>query len=341
LRQGDTAALTELSRRLAAGELNAAQTARVTHHALAVQADRKQPWNAAWGGFVENAYRAGSVSDAQWKTYVQQAFELKLEVRPRVRRGAHVVLRVTPTIDRAATQTLIDWTGYESAVTLGGATLPSLGPSGYTDTAIFNFFGPPIDLTRRFVTERWIDKVPDGPRPLVVDVAMRANVSHQGGERVEFTVRRQDTVTIVPPDQPDVQLRSDPVTRAAVESALKRHLTIGVGFDRTVTVQLAVNRPPVGLSLDVTLRGQDGREWVIGTAELPAGAVKGWSAAQKLEGFDVDRVDVILHGNRSTRITDGSLSAELWDGDIIVRDFPVAWPPGLEMKAAAAGAVPR
>jgi hypothetical protein len=65
---------------------------------------------------------------------------------------------------------------------------------------------------------------------------------------------------------------------------------------------------------------------------FPARFVTPWAFEKKLDGFDVDRVDVVLRGNRALAVTQDSLSAELWDGEIVMRDVPVAWAPGLEHK---------
>ncbi len=80
-------ALAELLRRQQAGLLSARHLATVVDAALKVQGDRLTTWDRRWGDFVEAARQSNGVSEAQWRTYAEQAVTtdyLRLSVSARV-----------------------------------------------------------------------------------------------------------------------------------------------------------------------------------------------------------------------------------------------------------------
>jgi hypothetical protein len=73
------AALAELARRVAKGELTPAWVQALVGKALEEQADWQRPWAAGWGDVVEAARTAGQLSDAQWIRYQVQSLSFSLE----------------------------------------------------------------------------------------------------------------------------------------------------------------------------------------------------------------------------------------------------------------------
>jgi hypothetical protein len=73
------AALAELARRIARGELTAAWVQALASQALDYQADWGRPWAPGWGNVIEAARTAGQLSDAQWNRYQVQAVSFTLE----------------------------------------------------------------------------------------------------------------------------------------------------------------------------------------------------------------------------------------------------------------------
>lgn len=84
VREGDSAAVQELTRRVAAGVLSEAQVRALVERGLELQAERSRPWLHAWGTLIETAWIG---SDEQWLRYVRQGTAFRLDVRPRVRAG--------------------------------------------------------------------------------------------------------------------------------------------------------------------------------------------------------------------------------------------------------------
>jgi len=58
---------------LNAGELSDEEIRRITGQVLAIQADPEQPWDGAWGNWLEKARVMGKVSDADFTLYAQQS----------------------------------------------------------------------------------------------------------------------------------------------------------------------------------------------------------------------------------------------------------------------------
>ena len=81
------AALRELLRRLAAGQLSNEEVASIVEMGLKAQGDMSKPWLVEWGDFIEAARGAGKASDAQWQKYARQAVSLNwltFRTRPKI-----------------------------------------------------------------------------------------------------------------------------------------------------------------------------------------------------------------------------------------------------------------
>lgn len=85
------AAVTELSRRAAAGTLSAAQTDDVAARVLALQGDTSKAWAPQFGDFIEAIRDAQRLSDEDWQRYAEQAPQPTLTLRAKVSRADAVL----------------------------------------------------------------------------------------------------------------------------------------------------------------------------------------------------------------------------------------------------------
>jgi len=87
-------ALGELLRRVKDGKLSEGQLAKVVDRALEIQGDMSKAWVTGWGDMVELLRAQGKLPEEKWRQYVKQGPVILLEVRPRVRIGAPLAVRV-------------------------------------------------------------------------------------------------------------------------------------------------------------------------------------------------------------------------------------------------------
>ena len=194
-REGDIRALTELNRRLGAGELDRNQVKSVVAYALREQANRKRAWNPAWGDFVESARTAQAVDEQQWKTYTRQAVDFKLEPRQRMRRGDPVLVDVTPAVDRTATRSQLIMSWRISAAFLGNVPLERSVPSENMTTSVFD--GQMITRTQQFVGDASLTDLPDGPTPLRLHLAFIVRTGYDAANVVMHSIEQETSVVIV------------------------------------------------------------------------------------------------------------------------------------------------
>ena len=323
-READAKALTELNRRLVFNELGDKQVQHVLAAALAEQGKRRDKWVPGWGDFVEAARRMQKVPDAQWRRYLEQAFDFRLVARPRVRLGDPFVLRV----DRVRA-----WCGTNSAMSpdleistaaVGGVALRRLVP-------LSEFRGTRSrwginDGAERFVAEATIYRLVSGKHAVRADVSVRVRELAFTGLTVSFVVPLHADVTLTQ-DEPPVRTVADPTLRPQIQSMLRQMALVTVDSEGVMVI-LTAERPPRGLAFDVVLReGRNlGREWAIGSAAFAATERTQWVGTKPLPGFDLDQVDVLLRVNPQAAVSTLSVQ-EVWYGEIVLRSVPVHWQP--------------
>jgi hypothetical protein len=88
------AAVAELQRRMTLDELSSEATNDVVEWVLVRQADFSVPWKYPWGNLVEMAFDNGKVTGGQWERYAGNALTPSLAVRPHIRMGDPLPIRL-------------------------------------------------------------------------------------------------------------------------------------------------------------------------------------------------------------------------------------------------------
>jgi hypothetical protein len=342
LRDGDDdAAAKELNRRLSLGSLNNADITRVVTHVLAVQADRTKAWRPSWGDFIENARAASQIADPQWHAYLNGAIDFTLEARQRVHRDTGVVLRVTANADRQGSRSMVAMNWRVADVRLGGVPLVRMSP-GLPSSSTNVFFGADgSPRVGRYGGDVPPSRVPDGPHPVVVHLSGYVGHSRSAalfGLEIPYMVRREAEVSILPPGEPLFVRRTDDALRPRVRASV-RHLTVGVGVDGVVRVNVAVNRPPIAMACDVVLRDRHGREWPMGMVAFDRGESKLEELSGRCAGLDTDTIHVVSRPTPDplpSGVTDDLMDTQRSGETIVFEDVPVAWAPGIEPARGAA-----
>jgi hypothetical protein len=188
--------------------LSAAEIDSVVDLALVQQADLRRPWSSKWGDFVEEAYILGGVPMGKWKRYVRQSLadSLKLEVRPRVRRGDLVPARIAYRPLRVGSNG--EMAGCIRAVLMLQAGDPSV-PAG-------RFVKASIDQTGECScwfatpTSDW-GATQEGRHVAAAVVTIdSARPSGSQGEAAQETVQLKREWLLLPPDASATSLRAEP-----------------------------------------------------------------------------------------------------------------------------------
>ena len=351
LREKDRPALLEINRRFAANQLDRAQTDRVTAAALAVQADTSVPFLFEWGNFIETARAAGMVDDESWKRYAKQSIPLQLIARANVRRGDPVPIRFHYGPTR-----LGRGYNFRAEMSVAGSSLGGVPLSGTTRTnfGISDTTGGTDMNCRLVIPPDKLATLSDGPNPLRVTVrvtiqeAQAPPHSNRTKDLVTHDVETTAMVNVVPADQPTVQVVTDPGRRTDVEACLTLkgwreprvfvswdHGDWGVGRDVHVSKDawgndhalflIAVQRPPpIGLAFDVSVIDRSVRAWPSDSVAIDAGANWGSVCRGAWDGFNADKVDVLLKPNPAVAAATVGIT-QIWGGEIRFRDVPVVW----------------
>jgi hypothetical protein len=356
LREADRPALLEIGRRFTANQLSRGQVDRVTAAALLTQANTSTPFLFEWGNFIEMARAAGQVDDPSWKRYAEQALPLQLVARANVRRGDPVPIRFRYGPARVGR-------GYQfrAEMAVAGATLGAAPLGGARNRTNFgiDFSGAGTDLnTRLVIPPERLGTLVDGSNPLKVSV--RITIEERWSPPLSSTyafrnltscdVETSTTVNLVAADQPTVEVvpGNDAAMRLEIESllALKgyrephvflsfdhgdggvgRDVHIGKdhwGNDRAEFLITPTRPPPVGLAYDVTVIDRAGRKWPSDTITIEAGARGGWVCNGDWDGFNADRVEVVLTPNPAAAAATVDIVG-MFGGVIRFKDVPVVW----------------
>ena len=141
------AALAELLVRFGAGTLSKEQVHGLIARGLVLQGDADRPWATAWGDLIEQARLAGDVTDAQWKTYAEQALigSFTLRFRPRLQRGDPVPYRLEYGPARVGPRSGLWRLCQITGMTIDGAeVVPKLSAAGMTGTLTSRSSGSPM-----------------------------------------------------------------------------------------------------------------------------------------------------------------------------------------------------
>lgn len=321
-------AFAELRRRISAGELSQARLDRLADVGLARQADLTQTWLPEWGEIIETIHAAGQLSDDRWKRYAKQSGSFALQLRPQVRRGDPIPVRVARgparvggTRNTGGLWQEMHFEGLEIAgfkQHAGGSIGSSLHPSG----------GGSGGWSPRLKPEQ-SEKLQPGPQPvrlsMIVKIFERPSWSFKpdGPPIVEYPVELEGTFELVEPDVQTVTLIDAPERADAVRAAVKiRDGAYERSREGEVEFMIDVTASPVTLAHDVIVRA-GGREVKMGTITCRAGTGTSTNVNGKLPDLRGDRVDIVLRPSLDAAHATTEL-VELWDGEVVIPNVKVA-----------------
>jgi hypothetical protein len=352
IRDDDTPAVAELNRRLALGTLTPAQMNQIIEAGLKAQwkRDANHPWLPGWGDFIESArLLPKGASDEQWQRYAKGVTTYAMEARPQVRRGDPIPIRVGFTPPHIGSRSDLAVNLRVMRASIDGQPLGGLLDEQSGGGGVVNFLR--AGQRQWAITDilecdpKTLETLQNGPHSIAgdlrIDVQRFSYASQpQTFDHVEWTIPLKATMTLVPADQSTVELvAGDPKLTAAVRGALvprgpKPGLT-ALSLPMTPQgLELSVDGafPPIDLALDVFLRDSSGREWPVTPIRFHANERMVYQTRAVPEGFDSDRVDVILRSNPGAAARTVDLT-RIWSGELVYVNRAVVWQAGMPRPA--------
>lgn len=301
-------AITELSRRLAAGGLTDDHIHAVIADAILLQPDMTFPWNE-WTGLLDRLVTAGKIGDEQWTTLVVQATKVSLRTRPKVRAGDPMPIELvvelvrmpsnpTPFVKRGngvltTTSGGLMRLSLPQSVEMVDLSIEGMKPQGVGAPFLMSpqLASPAVNSMVGFNGSQTAELIP-GEHP--ISSRVRIKVSDPGGKAVIATVYRDvsGSVTIIPGDtDPSTLFGAGPglgeKMKAAIVPTLSARSGIGVP-----SLHLNFSNLPAGLSHRAFIRLAGGEELEAGLVEWRG--VGGGMASRGVDVIDQPFVDVIL-----------------------------------------------
>lgn len=335
------AALAELARRVAAGELGHGREGELVAEALDRQADPGRPWASGWGVLIESAHDAGRLTGDQWRRYLRQALPYRLTARPAAARDNALPMRLDRGPARMGTP------GRFNLVQTFADHKPSGGPVRKSDGPDFSpsmelVTWTPLDLLTwppeqpadgsrtflLFLNPRALAEMADGPQAvgLTVDAEFIDSLPSAAGSgrwtvRFElaapFRLEPAGAVTGRPVADPALRQRvlatlsADPVDLAVEHGQL------------SASVSVTARDPPVGLGVGTWVRA-GGHEWPAMGGTFSTGLTQ-WAGigtpGGDLAAAKVDAVDLVLRPDRAN--AERLVELEYWGEEVILKDVPV------------------
>jgi hypothetical protein len=356
-------ALNELIDRLLRGELSRREVRALADTALELQQGERLLWPNHWGVILEQGISQGMVTPEQRDAYLRTATITnsgKLTLRPKVRQGTPVPVRVTLGTERV------------------GVYIPNHMRvwMRHNELVEFRIDGEPVAASEVFPMthhmtgnpeEIWSDCTLDfdgepGRHTVELDVRCYAAEFQMGEGRIDFSeetrerwfgpwsMRLKGEFDIVPAEEAVVELvpaaQAGPAPLAHARTKLGRfELRAGghnvVSFLKTGAVW--IEEYPLGLSFDIIARAGERDELVGSFAAEPSGYALGRFERPLREFFpNDDIVDIILRTNIAHAEARVDIDS-VWDGEIVIENVPTVLrqadpPPDV---AAARGAPPK
>jgi len=322
-------ALGELARRAAIGKLVGSQLAIVVDRALEIQADRNIAWNGRWGQIIEGARAKGNVSDEQWRRYLRQAISFQIELRPVIRRGDFLVMRLSHPRSRVGALQ------FKVHSVLLSPLLTRSAQAGGDSTFPMDFvFGQASESTlmgHRF-DDKALSRLADGPQ--VANFVLHLKVYDPASDPPEsngpvgaplFTedIQLNANWTLAPSTAQTVTTVVDLSLRAAVRASVlpqtKPEIHRFRQFDQNSAILRFDHYPPIDCMFDVYLRS-GGREWKSGRLEYCS--AQGLIYEAMLSSVDADHVDVILRPNPEAATHTIGIS-RIWGEEVVIPNVTV------------------
>jgi hypothetical protein len=323
------AALAELQRRLDSSELSEAQADAVAEVAIAAHADQSQPWDPAWGDFIQTARLNGKLSDERWSTYALQAVEQAINTRTFIVRKEVRLHDPLPIEIRYGTARLgskqIPEINLQTVVTATGNVLASTQPEmrweeplsqpGWRMPHDLKLDLDPVKSSAAGAGEQIVRIVMD------VSIKADANVADKAKSGVLCTRRfeRELSWTLIDPNLETVQMVHAP----SLEPVFRQLVRTGaLTIDKSGKASLPVEAKtlPMPLACDVIVQ-QGAREWPLSPVAFPSG--NGWTqSVGNIFDLSANRVTIVLkpdlwEARGTVDIT------RLWDGELVIRNVPV------------------
>lgn len=351
-------ALTELLRRAARGLLSADQLRRLAVDALDIQGDQQRTWQNGWGELIEKACSADLLDDQQIHRMVKQAYALAPSVAsaPRVHAGSPLKINATAAPFRmpfgisrngleltATMKVTVRWP--DGQVVFRSDPDPAPGP-GRT------FSGPSGSGNYAATVSSRAVEVPLTAPPGRYAATVECDLSvgwfarrFDGAMGAESETLRQVTTSqiqfeVVASDEPLVKRVADESRRQAITSAIRfdfmNAMTTRAGFIPPGTAIL-VEQPPMAVAFDIFARS-GGHEERLGSLVGLANA-RGMTQLRVLPGAlfpQAKNIDLIFRTNPA--LAEKWLTiTEVWDGEIVIPNVPIAPVPTSTRPAAANG----
>jgi hypothetical protein len=318
------AALTQLATRLGVGKLSQQQIDGLMDQALVVQGDVKQTWVPGWGDLVESANAGGKLSKERWDKYLTQAPNLKLIVRPELRRGDKLPYWIHNQPARVGSKSSISVTHSIKQWTIGPVTHRSEDGSSMgsmLSTTGGGASGSSFDIAKH------LDPIPDGPQTMRITFDLTFARGWNAPRMATSTLELSAPLNLHPANEPTAHFNNDPTLRAGVEKALTVSFAeYGQTWNsKYLNLTIMVGGVPVGIGYDVYARfgGAGGREQKIGSFACPKGTNNhGWSCGGDVNPFDDARIDIVLKPSLEAAIASID-TFEVWNGEVVIKDVVV------------------
>lgn len=255
----------ELLRRIRAGALNNAQCTELIGRILKLQAEPAGMWRTEWGDLVQAVRETGRLPGANWTTYLEQALQVNVRARPRVRVDDPVPFEVSCSLR-------------------GGSDYRQIAPRNMTPWVEVSMLGEKAVLPAQAqaldvvpMPVHWlVHWLPGDPWPAslrkpgmqVAHVEARVELMVRGNERVVVTRSTNVAIEILPAGEASVKLGTViPGMEAEMESAVKLRVAGGGGEGLVPVPQMPVGTlwigaPPMAASFRVMLR-QGEKSWLL------------------------------------------------------------------------------
>jgi len=313
------AALEELANRAEKDALSSATLEALAVRGLEIQDESPRPWIPFWGDLIEAAAERGAISEKSLVQYVKTAVRsgLSIDVRDPVRLGDPWPLSVRISQPRAAKRSslMVFIQLIEMSIDgVGAGPLESGGGIGLSGGGSLRHIIPPGEMD-----------VEPGRRRLGAVIELRIQEGYNQSSAIarwremreaEFEALVQDAVAVE-------LVRDESIREAMIDSIEARQLEARSrdGASRAYGF-IYFRDTPMPAAFDISWRAGD-REWPVGSAASNGGGgVRGVGFAGEIEGFDADRVDVILRPSRDAALETLDLR-RIWDGEIVIEDIPV------------------
>ncbi len=318
-RQADE--LHEVVDRLTLNTFDASYMPETIERALEVQGDRSITWEPAWGDLIENARKAGFVSNEQMKTYMEQAAEFSLAVRSPVAADKPLPIEFTISNVRAGGSQNLAMREIHAVFAMNGLVVYEQSDGGGFS---INNSGSSTSLRKAAIPEGLAGTV-----QCTGSWRITITNGYSGAVDCWVDIERSATVEVIPAGTPTVVHDDRGITAEQMRSHMsifRDQINSSRSFNNKLNVNFAISMhgPPMAGAFEVFVRDRaTDQEWQVGTIEFPAGVTnQGLGVLKSVPDFAARRVDVILRSSPEVAETTAD-RYEIWKGEVIFEDLSV------------------